>query len=109
MSPQPTGSGKVPPFQSRSTFSPSRSSKATGRLPPSRSCLPTRNLLRGTQEKEPKSCQAPKSQITAPIQHIRVAYQLSSNRYTNNREAKEVPEQSGPLPLTRNSFIHNIL
>jgi hypothetical protein len=29
-----------------------------------------------------KACQAPKSQIPAPIQHIRVAHQLWPNRYT---------------------------
>jgi hypothetical protein len=39
--------------------------------------------------KHTKSCQAPKPRKPAPIQHIRVAYQLPSNRYTVNRLRKK--------------------
>jgi hypothetical protein len=56
-----------------------------------------------------KPCQASKQQITASIQHIRVAYQLCSNRYNGSKEAKGPRENRGPSRLKKYSFICNIL
>jgi len=44
--------------------------------------------LAANSDPDHQSCQALKPRIPASIQHIRVAYQLPSNRYTGSREIK---------------------
>src|SRR5271156_1445673 len=86
---QPTRSNRVLPFQSPYVSYLHRVSSSHDWAV----CFTFTHLI--SRNIRDKTCQAPKQRKSAPVLHIRVAYQLPSNRYTVSRPRKKAPTDWG--------------
>ena len=63
-------------------------------------------VITPTENNRKNPCQAPKTQITPSILHIRVAYQLPAASYTRDRTSGK-PRATGAFHIRKGGIRHN--